>query len=241
MISIVITTYNRPNQLRRILESIAHQGRFEVVIVDDGTDVETRVVCELGARPARRLIRSSNWLTYLKLERPNTAFRNPAYPNNVGITHSKGDIILLQNAEFYHVDTNTVAKLTNAVSDNNAVFARVTSLLPDGTKGDLYCGKENPRPYFFCGAIKRAWFEKLRGFDEDYTGAGFDDDDFADRLRASGVSFEFSDVEVHHQWHPPVLGMADFAPMQALYNKKKADMEAGSIGVVRNLGKDWGR
>lgn len=215
-----------------------------MVVVDDGTDVQTREICKAYSRSgtaSRRISRVRSNLVYLKPYRPSVVFRNPSIPNNIGIRQAKGDIIILQNAECRHQDPNAIQKLASRVTDSNAVFARVTSLNQDGIKGSLYCGKENPRPYFFCGAIKKSWFERLRGFDEDYTGAGFDDDDFADRLKAAGVSFEFTDIEVYHQWHPPVLGMADFSPMQTLYNQKKLAMEAGSIGIERNLGKEWGR
>ena len=81
---------------------------------------------------------------------------------------------------------------------------------------------------------------RLRGFDEDYTGAGFDDDDLADRLGASGIDFVFSDVLVHHQWHAPAGSYDDVEKMRALYQQKLAAMLRGELGLVRNVGRDWG-
>lgn len=234
-ISVVMTTFNRPQQLRKTLESInAQEFRLsqiiEAIVVDDGTDNESQAICrDFGA-------------TYIKLDRPQSqAYRNPAFPNNVGIRAAKGGIVILQNAECCHVDPNTIEKLANAVTDKNVVFAKVIALNPDGSIQQPYCSKDLPRPYFFCGAIRKSWLDKLRGFDEDYVNAGYDDDDMAARLRKEGLTFEFSDIEVHHQWHPPAgTGHTDFGPSLALYTQKCAAMEIGALGTARNIGRDWG-
>jgi glycosyltransferase involved in cell wall biosynthesis len=230
MISLVMTTFNRPNQLHRTLESIRRQliSDLEIIVVDDGMDDITPQVCRLfGA-------------TYFKICRPLTAVvRTPAVPNNFGIRHSHGDIVVLQNAECMHIDPRTIEKLGVRVTDNNAVFARVIALHADGSVYMTYCGQDNPRPYFFCGAMKRSWFEKLRGFDEDFTDSGYDDEDFGTRLRHVGVALEFTDIEVHHQWHPSG-GRIDYLPVRALYNQKCLDMAAGKISAIRNLDHEWG-
>ena len=236
MISIVLTTFNRNPQLFQTLASIRKQGfEGEVIVVDDGDGAHgypsARMICEsFGARhiPCRRP--------------PSAQFRNPALPNNMGIRAATSDIVILQNAECRHEDPETIAKLTAPViaNPNLVVFARVLSMQEDGSQGMLYCGRENPRPYFFCGAIRRDWLVNLRGFDEDFTGAGFDDDDLADRLGGSDVEFVFSDVLVHHQWHKPAGVYADVEAMRTLYQEKTAAMLRGELGAVRNVGKTWG-
>ena len=235
MTSIIITTFNRNAQLANTLASIRGQqvSDLEVIVVDDGDlshgNPSAKMLCEAyGAR-------------HIPLRRPTSAqFRNPSYPNNVGIRAATGDVVILQNAECRHVDPKTIEKLTTLVTDNNAVFARVVALNPDGTHNTVYCGPENQRPYFFCGAIRREHLVRFRGFDEDYTGAGYDDDDLADRLGASSIEFVFSDVEVHHQWHPPAGEYADVSAMRDLYQSKLAAMLAGKLGVERNIGRNWG-
>jgi glycosyltransferase involved in cell wall biosynthesis len=232
--SIVITTYNRNPQLFQTLASIRRQGfDGEVIVVDDGDSSHgypsARFVCEAhGARhiPCRRS--------------PSDQFRNPALPNNMGIRAAAGDVVILQNAECRHEDPRAIEKLTGLVTPTSAVFACVIAQQEDGSQGMLYCGPENPRPYFFCGAIYRKHLVDLRGFDEDYTGAGYDDDDLADRLGASGVQFVFSDVLVHHQWHAPAGVYADVDQMRELYQRKLAAMLRGELGIVRNVGRDWG-
>jgi GT2 family glycosyltransferase len=244
VISIAISTYNRPVQLAATLESIQRQNYkdLEIVVVDDGTDLETERICR-GVR-------------YFKLNRPqSSSYRDVGYVNNVAIRQTKGEIVILQNAECKHVGLDTIQKLVSCVNDTNVVFSTVFPLDQNGNKyGACDCpacdGKEpayftytsndRPRPYFFCGAMKRAWFEKLRGFDEDYPGGGYDDDDFAARLAKDGLKFEWSEAEVHHQWHPPA-GRIDIEPARLMYERKCAEMEAGLIGTVRNLERDWGK
>lgn len=226
-VSVVMTTFNRPALLRNTLESIKKQtfDSFEVIVVDDGTDGETKGICE------------SFGVDYIKL-RTTTVYRNPAQPNNVGLRRAKGDVIILQNAECKHVDPNTIEKLAKAVTDHNAVFAKVTGLKEDGSLDWEYCSAKAPRPFFFCGALKREWITKLRGMDEDYPAGGYDDNDFADRLAKEGVKFVYSDIEVHHQWHSRPTISAEAAA--AVYVQKKHAMETGAIGTARNLGREWG-
>ena len=232
--SIVITTHNRNPQLHQTLASIRAQAfNSEIIVVDDG-DLS-------HGYPSAKLVCETFGAKHIPCRRPaSTQFRNPAYPNNLGIRAATGDVVILQNAECKHVDPETIAKLTALVTPGNAVFARVLSIQENGAPGLLYCGEENPRPYFFCGAIRRDWLVNLRGFDEDFTGAGFDDDDLADRLGGSDVEFVFSDVLVHHQWHKPAGVYADVEAMRTLYQEKTAAMLRGELGAVRNVGKTWG-
>ena len=234
--SIVITTFNRNPQLARTLASIRGQ-RFEgeIIVVDDGNLSH--------GHPSAQLVCDHFGAKRIALRRPaSLQFRNPSYPNNVGIRAATGSILILQNAECEHIDPKTIEKLTvPVIADPSVVtFARVVAMQQDGSQGMLYCGYENPRPYFFCGAIRRQVLLDLRGFDEDFTGAGYDDDDLADRLGASGAKFQFTNAKVSHQWHSPAGEYADVESMCALYQEKTAAMLRGELGLVRNVGRDWG-
>jgi len=225
MISLVLTTFNRPCQLLETLHSIDRQHIMnqEIIVVDDGTDDHTGDICDAF---------NAKWI---RLERKQSAhYRNQARPLNVGIKAAQGDIIILQNAECKHVGEHAIRDLSGRVTWNNAVFAHVTAMNQDGTHGICYCGPENLRPYFFCGAIRREWLMKLRGFDEDYQGYGYEDDCMADRLRRSGVTFEFTDIEVEHQWHEPAGLQGDLSKGEAMYAAKRG------TSVARNLGREWG-
>jgi GT2 family glycosyltransferase len=219
-----MTTYNRPVQLRETLFSIQRQQfpGLEVIVVDDGDDEGTPRVCE------------SYGVKYLKMNRLRSdQYRNQARPLNAGIRQAVGEILILQNAECKHIANRVIEGIISPLTNTNAVFAKVIALNPAGEETTLYCGKENPRPFFFCGAIRREWFDRLRGFDEDYLGYGFEDDDMADRLRREGVEFIFTDLLVYHQWHPPA-GIIDMAETSAMFERKRTEP------TVRNLNREWG-
>jgi len=223
-VSIVMSTYNRAALLKTTLKSIVKQNfpSYEIVVVDDGNDTETSALCaEFSCK-------------YFKLNRTQTGqFKNPARPLNVGIRNSCGDIIIIQNPECMHVEEDLIKKLTSLVTNTNAVFCRTWSLSPWGDVGQLYCGKELPRPFFFCGAIKRFWLEKIRGFDEDFVDYGYEDDDLAARLKREGVTFLFSDIEVYHQWHAP-LQQGNWQRNEQMLQDKMNEP------TIRNLGREWG-
>ena len=226
-VSIVITTRDRATLLRGTLESIRAQAfkDYEVIVVDDGTDAETPALCKEFSTE------------YIHVGRAGV-YRNPAQPINIGLRRATGDVVILQNAECKHIDPNTIERLSSAVSDRNVVFANVMGLKQDGSPDWLYCGQKAQRPFFFCGALKRATFERLRGMDEDYPCGGYDDNDFADRLKHEGILPVYTDISVHHQWHARPALNAEAAAR--VYVAKTADMAAGKISAVRNLGREWG-
>ena len=217
-ISIVITTFERPRQLEKTLASIRSQhAKAEIVVVDDGLDWETPIICK-------------DVDVYRHLNRPRSqTYRNQAPVLNTGIKMATGDIVILQNAECEHIDPYTISKLTSFVTEKSVVFARVLALTVSGEPWMTYCGQENPRPYFFCGAIYKKWLCDLGGFDEEFTGYGWEDNDMADRLRRAGLSFSFTDVLVHHQWHESAGDMKENGG-ELLYRRKQTE------DLVRNGG-----
>ena len=118
-----------------------------------------------------------------------------------------------------HIDPETIEKLTALCTENNAVFARVTALNPDGRPSMIYCGTERPVGFFFCGAMKASLW-KIHQMSEDFIEPSYDDDEFADRLKKSGIEFVFSTIEVHHQWHQRIHH--DESISRAIYMSKKA-------------------
>lgn len=83
MITVVIPVYNRPEKLRRALQSLAEQTvkDFDVVICDDGSeeDIESVVNSFMSRLDLR----------YLRLKHTGM----PAKPRNVGIAHASGEWI----------------------------------------------------------------------------------------------------------------------------------------------------
>ena len=210
-ISVVMTAYKRPRQLRRTLESIYRQSEpCEVVVVEDGKDGETEGVC--GKYPVKYLCRP---------DRPtHPTFYNPAVVTNMGIRAATGDVVILQNAECEH-DGDVIRLFRERVQPGMAVFATVDAQKPDGTFNRWYCHPQyNRRPLFFCGAMYRKHFFELDLFDEEFGDYGWEDLDFADRMAEAGFRFQWADdIKAHHQWHEPYVGEAR---SRDLYNKKRA-------------------
>jgi hypothetical protein len=232
--SIVISTFNRNVQLAQTLTSIARQQvpDLEVIVVDDG-DLR-------HGHPSASLVCQTFGARYLPCRRPaSSQFRNPSLPNNIGIRAATGDVVILQNAECRHDSPDAIQQLVSQVTATNAVFAHVTALNPDGSFAMDYCSPSAPRPYFFCGAIRREWLVRLRGFDQDYWGAGYDDDDLALRLHCEGVTFTYSDIKVAHQWHSPAGDYSSAEQMRQLFEEKCQAMVSGKLGTVRNP-QGWG-
>lgn len=228
--SIVMATFNRATLLSKTLESFVDQEYkdYEVVVVDDGNDDKTEALCE-----------RYRFVKYVKLDRPQDKYKNQAYPLNVAIRHSSGDTLIIQNPECKHVSKELIFNLTEKAGLDKAVFASALSLTKDGAGDVWYCHPDyNQRPFFFCGSLHRRWLESLRGFDEDFKSYGYEDDDFAYRLKDAGCRFAWPDgFLVHHQWHG---SSGDGVPWNTeQYEEKLRMYREGKIGIERNP-KGWG-
>lgn len=191
-ISLVITTYKRNILLSNTLASILSKNVLpdEIIVVDDENSSQVRNICKCFD------------VKYIpRTDRPNVVFSNPSIPINIGLKVATSDIVILQNAECKH-DSNVVEQF-KSVQKNTAVFAKVVSAKKDGSFDRYYTApNDSERPYFFCGAMHREHFMDLGGMDENFVGPGFDDDDFAIRMKKAGIRFIFADdILVTHQWH----------------------------------------
>ena len=232
-----MAAYHRDVQLLPTLESIFNQQgsiRFEVIVVEDGYDGgKTKDVC--NRFPVRYFCRT---------DRPPREFSNPAIPNNIGIRQARGEVLLLQNSEIKHVTPNVIRRLAEPVlaAPMESHFPTVVAWDESGEYYSYYINTTHiRRPLYFCQAVNRAVVEDMRGFDEDYVGYGYDDDDFANRLSAKGIQFVFheeEDVLVHHQYHEryePGDMDASMAKNAEIFKRKLS-----SEGPTRNLGREWG-
>lgn len=231
-VSIVMTAYNRAKLLENSLVTIERQkySPLEVIVVEDGDDGgATKAVCE------------KHGVVYIqRKERPGIRYSNPAIPNNIGLRAARNEIIVLQNAECMH-EGNLIKRLASLVEPKLAVFASVQALNEDGSLNMWYTHPtKNARPYFFCGAMLTEHFHYLRGFDEDFVLYGYDDDNFADRLKLYGVNFLWDDQAIaKHQWHKSSYD-ANERTNQGMYLVKKKLLDAGILPLKANLGHQWG-
>lgn len=239
-LSIVITCYNRAGLLKNTLMHLFAGNVFaisaiEIIVVEDGWDNgKTEGVAKGWG--AEYLCRKN---------RPDVPYSNPAIPNNIGIKAAHGEFIILQNAECKHLDLEKISTLLAPIYKDPmvATYATVAALNQQGEFAEWYVHPtESPRPYFFCGAIRREHLLALGGFEESFKSYGYDDNDMAYRLTKYGVRHVFTDVLVHHQWHP--RGDTDPGALEEgrkLFDERVRKMDAGELSLVANQGKEWGR
>lgn len=222
--SIVLSTYNKPNYLKRTLDSIFSQHPpfdFEVIVIDDGSpEVFTSEICR--TYPVR----------YLRINRPE-GFRNPASARNTGYLIAKGQIIIPQSDDVIHKEADTIERLINELRPKEFLIANVfnvhsESLEPEQNPTYEFTGIHNPRPFFFLGSMWRNDLYAIRGNDEEFTAPGYEDNWFADCLiHGRKLSPRFADIVGLHQNHPH--SQIDMEPSRQLYLKKKQSAMKGDI------------
>jgi glycosyltransferase involved in cell wall biosynthesis len=224
MISIVMTYYERQDQLTRTLRSIAESAfkSFEVVIVDDASPHEI----SLPELPYP--------VTIVRVEKEEKRWTNPEPAYNLGIatalTHGASTVIL-QNAECLHVgDILSEAsriergqyisfgcfsineKATREGSDvHNLIMANNFGASHDGQNAWYNHPVHRPVGYDFCSAIRVADLIKLNGYDERFSqGMGYGDDYFKRRTMMLGLEILITERPyVVHQWHYTGEGVPD--------------------------------
>ena len=230
-VAVLVSSFERPAHLRRVLASIAEQrgvnGGLEVVVTDDGSRDETpRLVRQFAASVSFPV----KWTTH-----PHDGFQL-ARCRNAGVRASDADYLVFLDGDCIippdhlriHLDRrrdNTVqagyfARLDQRTSEQITVeeirrgnFARWCTwgerwqLLRRHLKSAFYSLiKDKSRPKLFGNniGIARADYERVNGYDENFRGWGCEDDDLRLRLRAASVQIEsiLRWTHVYHLWHP---------------------------------------
>lgn len=86
--SFIIPVFNRPDEVAELLESLTHQtfSDFEVIIVEDGSEITCREVCSEYKEQLR--------LSYY--EKPNSG---PGQSRNFGAERAKGDYLIILDSD----------------------------------------------------------------------------------------------------------------------------------------------
>ncbi len=224
MISIVTAYYNRKYLFERTLKSLlVYYGKieFEVIAVDDGSRKSERL---------EGLIKDFPFLRIIRIEMIDKWYNNSCIPFNLGFTAIKGDKVIIQNPECYHlgkilefVDKNLTMNdyisfacfsldNKNTFSDdlffdklniNYLINNNLISVKKDGDLGWYNHSKYRPVAFHFCSAIMKDDLYELGGFDIRFAfGIGYDDNEFVERIRMKGMNIKFVDDEiVLHQNH----------------------------------------
>jgi glycosyltransferase involved in cell wall biosynthesis len=231
-IAVIVSTFERPGPLERCLASLAGQrgveGRFEVVVTDDGSRDETLhlLAAAVGRMP----------FPYTFTTHAHDGFRL-ARCRNEGVAASTapyllftdGDCILPPDHLAIHLRARRPGRVIagDCVRLDEAASARVDAAslrtgqfprrLPAGELGRLRLKGLRAKVYELCRASMRPrlsgnniglWrsdYERVNGFDEQYVGWGFEDRDLQHRLERIGVRASSTLLRTApvHLWHPP--------------------------------------
>jgi glycosyltransferase involved in cell wall biosynthesis len=231
-ISVIITTYNRPDALRLVLRGLAAQSAedFEVLVADDGSTGETAAVLE-ALRAASPYELTHVWQTDDGFRAPMARNRAAAVARGTYLIFLDGDCLPLVDFIAMH---RRLAQAGWFVSGNRVLLNRPFSEEVVGKQLELWrwgagqwvrarlTGKINrltpllrqvnwsrPRRDWIAAktcnlAAWRSDFMSINGFDEDFVGWGYEDSDFVQRLLNAGLRRRMTRwaVPVLHLWHP---------------------------------------
>lgn len=131
-LSIIILSYNTIDLLKQTIKSIPHHDDWEIIIVDNAsTDGSIDMIQK--DFPQLHLIQNPKNLGF-------------AAANNLGISASTGEYIMLLNSDTQIID-DAIEKLINYLDENEKVGAITPKvILPDGAI-DLACHRGMPTPW----------------------------------------------------------------------------------------------
>ena len=243
-LSIVCTYYQRQVQLNKTLESFKQYNPddFNVIIVDDNSPDDIQLP-ELSFEVTIIKIREKNWI-------------NPCVAFNTGFVEalkSNPDIIIIQNAECYHVgdvieyvlknvtETNYITFAAYSLSKEQDVNLKNLSNRLAGFNGDsAWYNHSIYRPEYlhFCSAITAGNLRKLNGFDERFAmGLGFEDNYLVHQVNMLGLEkLIIDDPFVFHQYHydVPAFNFDDllYGKTSTLCNYLKAEKTYRAVHLL---------
>ena len=228
-ISLLVSTYQKPWHLMRVLQSIAMQRThepFEVIVTDDGSTDETHRIVESFAK-------SVSFPVILTTHR-HVGFQL-ARCRNEGVVVSTapyllfldGDCVLPQDHVSVHLEKRRVnrvmcgycARLDEVTSkrfDAETIWsmayadwvsrAQIKSLAKRYRKACFYRWIRHPNKPRITGgncAVWRSDFVKVNGYDENFEGWGGEDTDLGIRLRQAGMQIDsiLKWTHTYHLWH----------------------------------------
>ena len=218
-VALIITTYNRPDALNLVLESVTKQARLadEVIICDDGSDSKTSAII-------------ASWYNQLPIRHAwctDINFR-AALTRNLGILKSQAEILIFVDGDCLLPPTFIESHLK--LVQTGYVVSGGRHLLSDEQTQAVLNGSLAPVEVYnnwkFVGwslgplrdfrpknwesvrscnfSIYREDTLRIAGFDESYMGWGREDSDFVVRLIHAGVKIRSGRLAacVVHLYHP---------------------------------------
>jgi len=237
LVSVIIPTYNRAEQLRFCLDRLLEQTykNFEVIVCDDGSTDSTELVTK--EYNSRLNIKYSN----------DHNFGGPAKPRNRGIMMSEGDIIAfldsddwwyptkleesLKYIDNYDVVYHNLDKYTNYKRSNGVVKGRV---LEGEVAQNLVVNGGIPNSSV---VIKKAIVNKVGEISEDKSLIAVEDSDYWIRTALVTQKFKFIDKSLGGYWIGDNISVSEkqIGREEALFNKHKGLITSEQVVLAAKL------
>ena len=191
--SVVVPTYERPDDLRKCLESLEYEKqvsikKYEIIVTDDSKSAKCKDLVDQEFPDIK-------W---------GRGKRNgPGGNRNAGVYRAKGEWIIFIDDDCI-ADNDYLNAYFRAISNNPDIILFEGLIYPDRPRVTwAECCPENSNGGMFWTSnlcIKKTVFNKVGGFDEQFKVA-YEDVDFAYRIRTMGYKTNFvEDAAVCHPW-----------------------------------------
>lgn len=229
--SILMPYYKRALQLQSTLKSFDHfykdRKDFEIILIVDNKNNDQDID---NLKTVLNVFKDLNIKYISGIQKESFS---PASNFNVGASVASGEFLILTNPEAMH-SVNILAGIDYEFEKSKDPYIVCSCLsvqakyIPVEKLGDI-TGKWYQHSNYrntgchFCSAISHEKFNLIDGFSEEFSsGVGFDDDDFRNKVRASGTPFVYrDDLVTLHLFHEQVsTDMTKFHHNKNLYHAK---------------------
>ncbi|MDA0849447.1 MAG: glycosyltransferase [Verrucomicrobia bacterium] len=192
-ISVVIPTYERPNDLRVCLHSLKEEFQvdspnYEIIVTDDSKS-------HISRRMVEREFPDVSWGKGKQI--------GPAGNRNAGVSRATGEWIVFIDDDCI-ADQRYISAYCNAILQNPETVLFEGKIYPDRPRRTwAECCPENSNGGMFWTSnlcVKKSTFLEIGGFDERFRVA-YEDIDFAYRIKSKGFKSKFiKNASVCHPW-----------------------------------------
>jgi len=239
--SLLVTTFCRNELLEFGLDSMQVPNDIEVIVLDDGLLNDAKEIT------------NKHGFSYLHTGHDTELhWRIPGYALNIGAKRAKGDVIIITCAEMYHVNNciDLILKpfendkycltIPNGAQDYQGAY--LNNLKNGKGHSQLIfeqkcCKLKNELPFFL--GVNRNIFLAIGGYDEDFIGQAFDDNDIVERLINYGCYYQKTQAQIVHLHHNRSFpGRSIDGNRRWNYNRVLYEGRLGTI--IRNENREWG-
>jgi glycosyltransferase involved in cell wall biosynthesis len=226
--SILIPTFRRDELLNLGLQSIVRQDQdVEIIVLNDSEPADST-----------KTIANNYGCRYIQCRDSVNQWRVPGFAFNIGVKQSSSDIVILTCPEIWHHDPCVDGLITAVENDKYALATgagkddKRTYVRDDDNSFNRLRNLNCRLPFLM--AVDKEIFINIGGYDEDFTGTCYDDNDIMERLIKSGCHHHQTEdrfVHLYHNRH--AWSRQKIKSNVRLYRQRRGQ-------IVRNQNKEWG-